>query len=66
MSGTEWRVAVGDEETRAVYEPATSGPDKAVFVCAHGAGGNMSDRSMLAVANALRAHGFGLVRFNFL
>jgi predicted alpha/beta-hydrolase family hydrolase len=66
MNGVEWRVAVGDEETRAVYEPATSGPDKAVFVCAHGAGGNMSDRSMLAVANALRAHGFGVVRFNFL
>jgi uncharacterized protein len=66
MNGVEWRVAVGDEETRAVCEPATSGPDKAVFVCAHGAGGNMSDRSMLAVANALRAHGFGVVRFNFL
>jgi predicted alpha/beta-hydrolase family hydrolase len=66
MSGTEWRVAVGDEETRAVYEAATSGSDNAVFVCAHGAGGNMSDRSMLAVANALRARGFGVVRFNFL
>jgi predicted alpha/beta-hydrolase family hydrolase len=26
----------------------------------------MSDRSMLAVTKALRAHGFGVVRFNFL
>ena len=34
--------------TRAVYEPATSGDDVAVFVCAHGAGGSMSDRSTLA------------------
>jgi len=66
MSATEWRVAVGGEETRAVYEPATSAKEAAVFVCAHGAGGNMSDRSMLVAANALRARGFGVVRFNFL
>jgi len=66
MSATEWRVAVGGEETRAVYEPATSAKEAAVFVCAHGAGGNMSDRSMLAAAKALRARGFGVVRFNFL
>jgi hypothetical protein len=66
MSATEWRVAVGSEETRAVYEPATSAKETALFVCAHGAGGNMSDRSTLAAANALRARGFGVVRFNFL
>ena len=66
MSATEWKVAVGVDETTAVYEPATSGEEVAVFVCAHGAGGSMSDRSMLAAANALRAHGFGVVRFNFL
>ena len=66
MSAAEWRVAVGAEETRAVYEPATSDAQNAVFVCAHGAGGNMSDRSMLAAAKALRERGFGVVRFNFL
>ena len=66
MNATEWRVAVGGDETRAVYEPATSAQEKALFVCAHGAGGNMSDRSMLAGATALRARGFGVVRFNFL
>ena len=49
-----------------MYEPATTGEDRAVFVCAHGAGGSMSDRSTLAAANALRARGFGVVRFNFL
>jgi predicted alpha/beta-hydrolase family hydrolase len=62
----EWRVAVGGDETRAVYEPPTSGAEQVVFVCAHGAGGNMSDRSLLAAANALRGKGFGVVRFNFL
>jgi uncharacterized protein len=63
---TEWRVSVEGEVTSAVYEPATSGTEVAVFVCAHGAGGHMSDRSMLAAANVLRAHGFGVLRFNFL
>ena len=62
----EWRVAVGNDETRAVYESASSEADRAVFVCAHGAGGSMSDRSTLAAANALRRRGFGVVRFNFL
>jgi predicted alpha/beta-hydrolase family hydrolase len=66
MSGTEWRVAVDSEETSAVYEPAASGQNDAVFVCAHGAGGSMSDRSTVAAANALRANGVGVVRFNFL
>jgi predicted alpha/beta-hydrolase family hydrolase len=66
MSASEWRIDVADEQTRAVYEPATAGDDIAVFVAAHGAGGSMTDRSMLAAANALRARGFGVVRFNFL
>jgi predicted alpha/beta-hydrolase family hydrolase len=62
----EWRVAVGGEETSAVFEPATTSDDGIVFVCAHGAGGNMSDRGMLQTANALRSRGMGVVRFNFL
>jgi predicted alpha/beta-hydrolase family hydrolase len=66
MTTTEWRIDVGDEQTRAIYEPATSGTDLALFVAGHGAGGHMADKSMLAAANALRAHGFGVVRFNFL
>ena len=48
MNSVEWKIAVGADETRAVYEPATSAVQRALFVCAHGAGGNMSDRSMLA------------------
>jgi len=67
MSAVEWRVAVGEHETTAVYEPgAGEGAALPLFVCAHGAGGNMSDRGMLATANAFRAHGVGMVRFDFL
>jgi predicted alpha/beta-hydrolase family hydrolase len=62
----EWRVTVGGEETSAVFEPPTTSDDGIVFVCAHGAGGNMSDRGMLQTANALRSRGMGVVRFNFL
>jgi predicted alpha/beta-hydrolase family hydrolase len=63
---TEWRVDVDGETTSAIYEPATSREDVALFVYAHGAGGNMLDRGMTTTANALRANGLGVVRFNFL
>jgi predicted alpha/beta-hydrolase family hydrolase len=66
MIASEWKVAVGNDEVSAIYEPAVSGPDAAVFVCAHGAGGSISDRGTLAAANALRKEGIGVVRFNFL
>ena len=59
------RVRVGDAETSAVFEPA-EGAARAVFVFAHGAGGNMSDRAMLAAAAELRRRGLDIVRFNFL
>ena len=66
----EWRVAVGAEETSAIFEPAeisVPGPGAGVvFVCAHGAGGNMNDRGMLAMARTLRSRGIGVVRFNFM
>ena len=63
----EWRVAVGagEESVSAVYEPAST-QQRGVFVCAHGAGGNMKDKATLAAANAMRAIGLGVVRFNFL
>jgi hypothetical protein len=66
MSPIDWRVNVGSDATSAVYEPSTVGSDAALFVCAHGAGGSMSDRGTLGAASALRAHGLGVVRFNFL
>ena len=67
MSAVEWKVTVGANETTAVYEPgAGTSAELPLFVCAHGAGGNMSDRGMLATANAFRDHGISVVRFNFL
>ena len=63
---TSWRVRVGEEETSAVFEPALAPAGGALFVCAHGAGGHMADRGMLAVAEQLRRCGLGVVRFNFL
>lgn len=65
MNGADWQVTVGADTVSASYEPSTTGADSAVFVCAHGAGGNMSDRGMLASTNALRDAGLGVVRFNF-
>jgi predicted alpha/beta-hydrolase family hydrolase len=66
VSAGEWRVKVGKEETSATFEPALASPGGALFVCAHGAGGHMSDRGMLAAAEPLRRCGLDVVRFNFL
>ena len=62
----EWRVAVGETPTTAIFEPSHTAEQGVVFVCAHGAGGHMGDRGMLRTAAALRAHGLSIVRFNFL
>lgn len=63
MTATHWTVPVGDESVRAVYEPGGEGA--AVFVCAHGAGGNLADRGVVASARTMLANGIGVVRFNF-
>jgi predicted alpha/beta-hydrolase family hydrolase len=66
-TGAEWRVRVGaDEATAAIFEPAAAQPLGVLFVCAHGAGGHMNDRGMLASTEHLRQRGFDVVRFNFL
>ena len=62
----EWRVNVGDETTSAAVDLAPNGDRSTVFVCAHGAGGNMSDKGVLTVARALNERGVDVVRFNFL
>jgi predicted alpha/beta-hydrolase family hydrolase len=62
----EWRVAIGGDETTAIFEPATANDQDVVFVCAHGAGGNMHDRGLTQTAQTLRSRGVGMVRFNFL
>ena len=63
---TNWTIRVGSESTSAIHDPAPNGDTSTVFVCAHGAGGNMTDKAMVTVSRALGARGLGIVRFNFL
>src|SRR5438128_11877762 len=62
----EWRISVGAEETSALLQRATTQPPVATFVCAHGAGGNLRDRGMDALAGLYTSIGLDVVRFNFL
>lgn len=66
VESVAWRVAVGEDETSAAYDPAEWDGPRVVFACAHGAGGSMGDRANVAACSALRARGIGTVRFNFL
>ncbi len=61
---TSWNVAVGSDTVSAVYEAAST-DERALFLLAHGAGGSMNDRGVLAASGALRDAGFGIVRYNF-
>jgi uncharacterized protein len=60
-----WRIRVGTAETTAILDTAES-ESQALFVCAHGAGSDMSHRSMIEISRLLRPRGFDMVRFNFL
>ena len=60
-----WKVPVGTDQTTVAFDPAESGRG-VLLVCAHGAGGQMNDRSLVAVTRSLRARGIDTVRFNFL
>lgn len=65
MSST-WSIEVGAERTDAAWDPPAGVDTGAIFICAHGAGGQMSDRAMLGVSEVMRQQGIGVVRFNFL
>jgi predicted alpha/beta-hydrolase family hydrolase len=65
MEGRTWEIRDGTDGTTAVWDPPETAAHAPVFVCAHGAGGHMADRSILAVTDALRDRGIGTVRFNF-
>ena len=62
----EWKVTVGSDSVRAAYDRATGDHESAVFLLAHGAGGNMSDGGVRSSAAAMGRNGIGVVRFNFL
>jgi uncharacterized protein len=61
-----WSIPVDGGEIPALFEPASSSASDVVFVCAHGAGGNMRDAGMENLARTVRANGFAVVRYNFL
>jgi predicted alpha/beta-hydrolase family hydrolase len=64
---TQWTIQVGKDTTSAIYDPGTGDViADTVFVCAHGAGGNIHDGSMQKTAKALTERGVNFVRFNFL
>ena len=62
----EWKVRVGEDTTSATFEPAATPIGDLLFVCAHGAGGHLADRSMVALSQELVKIGIPVVRFNFL
>ena len=64
-SAPTWKVPVGTDQTTVAWDPADNGRG-VVFICAHGAGGQMNDRSVVAVTRSLRERGIDTVRFNFL
>ena len=62
---SKWDIVVGERATTAELDEVQKGKARGVFVCAHGAGGSMSDRSMLDLSETYRSIGLHVVRFNF-
>jgi len=60
-----WRIGIGADVVSATLEPASSGASAPLLVLAHGAGGHMADRGMLALSATLAALDLNIVRFNF-
>jgi predicted alpha/beta-hydrolase family hydrolase len=66
VNSATWRVGVDADVINAAYDAATTeDAQRAVFVCAHGAGGHMADPGMLRISDELTTRGIGVVRFNF-
>ena len=59
-----WRIPVGGTEVTAVFD-ASESLDAPVFICGHGAGGNLADRGVVKTAAVMRSIGMHTVRFNF-
>jgi predicted alpha/beta-hydrolase family hydrolase len=60
-----WRIRAGNDETTAAWDPPAAGVPGPVFICAHGAGGHLADKAVVAMTTALQQCGVGTVRFNF-
>jgi uncharacterized protein len=65
MQSCAWTVRCGAGEVTAVLDGEASADGSPLLVLAHGAGGNLADRGMRAVAGEFVARGLRVVRFNF-
>jgi uncharacterized protein len=63
---SEWVVKVGEEETRAVLEPADTPEPLGTLVLGHGAGSHRDHPTLLNFSRQFRRVGLRTVRFNFL
>jgi predicted alpha/beta-hydrolase family hydrolase len=66
VTDTSWTVDVADDTISAAVDVPTTAERRVVFVCSHGAGGNMDDRALRATAKALCERGMTVIRHNFL
>lgn len=64
MEPQHWRIPFDGIEVSAIFD-ACDRADAPVFVCAHGAGGNLADRGVVKSAEVMRSIGLHTVRFNF-
>jgi predicted alpha/beta-hydrolase family hydrolase len=65
VSALKWSVETGSRVVSATLDVAIAGTPASVFVMAHGAGGHMADRGMLAASAQCCRRGLRVVRFNF-
>ena len=64
MTEHRWEVEVGDAATQVIAQ--TPPNPRATLVFAHGAGGHMEHKHMVALTNVILGLGIEVVRFNFL
>ena len=65
MHAQRWAVTIDAVEVAAALDVARDPGASTVFVLAHGAGGNMDDRGVLALSALYCERGLHVVRFNF-
>lgn len=65
MHAQRWAVTIDDVDVAAALDVAPDPAASTVFVLAHGAGGNMDDRGVLALSALYCERGLHVVRFNF-
>ena len=65
MHAQRWAVTIDAVDVAAALDVARDPGASTVFVLAHGAGGNMDDRGVLALSALYCERGLHVVRFNF-